>query len=110
MIAPDRFVDHLAGLGVEMFVGVPDSLLKPFSQYVMESLPREQHVITANEGAAIGYAMGHFMATGRPALVYLQNSGIGNAVNPLLSLADPSGARGCPSGGWAPGLPPRSWT
>lgn len=88
MIAPDRFVGHLRELGVEMFVGVPDSLLKAFSQYVMEALPRESHVITANEGAAVGFAAGHYLGTGKPALVYLQNSGIGNAVNPLMSLAD----------------------
>lgn len=89
MIAPDRFVEHLDELGVSMFTGVPDSLLKPFSQYVMDALPREHHVITANEGAAVGLAIGHFLRTRRPALVYLQNSGLGNTVNPLLSLADP---------------------
>lgn len=88
MIAPDHFVEHLQGLGVDMFVGVPDSLLKPFSQYVMDELPRTSHVITANEGAAVGYAMGHYLGSGNPALVYLQNSGLGNTINPLLSLAD----------------------
>ena len=46
-------------------------------------------MIAANEGGAIGLAAGHYLATGRPALVYMQNSGQGNAVNPLCSLADP---------------------
>ncbi len=88
MIDPARFVDQLAELGVWMFTGVPDSLLKPFGRHVMETLPRHQHVITANEGAAVGLALGHYLRTRSPALVYLQNSGFGNAVNPLLSLAD----------------------
>jgi phosphonopyruvate decarboxylase len=89
MIDPARFVDHLAELGVTMFTGVPDSLLKSFGRYVHESLPREQHVIAANEGAAVGLALGHHLRTGEVAAVYLQNSGFGNTVNPLLSLADP---------------------
>jgi len=89
VISPKDFVEHLNELGVSMFVGVPDSLLKPLGQYVMAELPREQHIITADEGAAVGVALGHYLRTSNPALVYLQNSGFGNAVNPLLSLADP---------------------
>jgi phosphonopyruvate decarboxylase len=89
MIAPERLVATLTGLGVDMYTGVPDSLLKEFGKHVMDALPRERHVIAANEGASIGIAMGHYLRTGRPALVYLQNSGFGNTVNPLLSLADP---------------------
>src|SRR5690606_28831548 len=49
-----------------------------------------RHVIAANEGAAVGLAIGHYLASCSPALVYLQNSGLGNAVNPLASLADPA--------------------
>jgi phosphonopyruvate decarboxylase len=89
MIDPARFVDHLAELGVTMFTGVPDSLLKSFGRYVHDTLPRERHVIAANEGAAVGIALGHHLRTGEVAAVYLQNSGFGNTVNPLLSLADP---------------------
>jgi phosphonopyruvate decarboxylase len=85
---PARFVDQLGDLGVDLFTGVPDSLLKDLCGHIMEVLPRHQHVITANEGAAVALAMGHHLRTGNLALVYLQNSGIGNAVNPLLSLAD----------------------
>ncbi len=89
MIDPARTVDHLGALGVDLFTGVPDSLLKSFCSYIMATLPREQHVIAANEGNAVAIALGHYLRTGRPALVYLQNSGFGNTVNPLLSLADP---------------------
>ena len=89
MIEPGQFVDHLRGLGVAMYTGVPDSLLKHLNTHIMAELPRDQHVIAANEGAAVAIAMGHYLRTGTPAVVYLQNSGIGNTVNPLLSLADP---------------------
>jgi len=89
MIDPVHAVSHLARLGIDMYVGVPDSLLKEFGKHVMSALPRDRHVITANEGAAVGIALGHYLRCGRPALVYLQNSGFGNTVNPLLSLADP---------------------
>ena len=89
MIEPGRVVAHLASLGVDMYTGVPDSLLKEFGKLVMAELPREQHIIAANEGSSVGIALGHYLRTSRPALVYLQNSGFGNTVNPLLSLADP---------------------
>jgi phosphonopyruvate decarboxylase len=89
MIDPARFIDHLSGHGVSLYTGVPDSLLKQLNAYIMAELPREQHVIAANEGAAVAIAMGHYLRTGDPAMVYLQNSGIGNTINPLLSLADP---------------------
>ena len=74
--------------GVDMFTGVPDSLLKNFCAYVTDTAPRENHIIAANEGNAVGIAAGHYLATGHPALVYMQNSGLGNTVNPLLSLTD----------------------
>jgi phosphonopyruvate decarboxylase len=89
MIEPAQFIDHLRGHGVSLYTGVPDSLLKQLNAYIMAELPREQHIIAANEGAAVAIAMGHYLRTGTPAMVYLQNSGIGNTINPLLSLADP---------------------
>ena len=89
MIDPAHFVDHLREQGVTMYAGVPDSLLKQLGSHIMAALPRENHVITANEGAAVAIAMGHYLRTGSPAVVYLQNSGMGNTINPLLSLADP---------------------
>ena len=66
---------------------MPDSLLKSFCAYLTDRCG-ENHVIAANEGGAVGLAAGHYLATGMPALVYMQNSGQGNAVNPLASLAD----------------------
>lgn len=89
MIDPGAFVASLGDLGVSMYTGVPDSLLKEFGTHVMAHLPADRHVITANEGAAVALAIGHYLRTGSPAAVYMQNSGFGNSVNPLLSLADP---------------------
>jgi phosphonopyruvate decarboxylase len=88
MISPEAFHSALAAEGVDFLAGVPDSLLKDFCAYVDAVLPPEGHVIAANEGTAVGLAAGHALATGKLPLVYLQNSGLGNAVNPLLSLAD----------------------
>jgi phosphonopyruvate decarboxylase len=90
MISPKRFYDALVKRGIDFFVGVPDSLLKNFCAYVQDNAPRRGHIIAANEGGALALAAGHYLASGRPALVYMQNSGIGNAVNPLLSLTDPA--------------------
>jgi phosphonopyruvate decarboxylase len=89
MIDPARFVDACREQGITFYTGVPDSLLKHLNSQIMGGLAREQQVIAANEGAAVGIAIGHYLRTGRPAAVYLQNSGFGNLVNPLLSLADP---------------------
>lgn len=88
MIRPQFFYDLLAKNGTDFFTGVPDSLLKSFCAYITYNVPAEKHIIAANEGAAVALASGFHFATGRVPLVYMQNSGIGNAVNPLLSLAD----------------------
>jgi phosphonopyruvate decarboxylase len=74
--------------GISLFTGVPDSLLKDICVYISDNAPTDRHIITANEGTAVAIAAGHYLATNNLALVYMQNSGIGNAVNPLLSLAD----------------------
>jgi len=89
MIEPARFIDHLRSHGVTFYTGVPDSLLKQLNAHIMAELPPEQHIVAANEGAAVAIAMGHYLRTSTPAMVYLQNSGVGNTINPLLSLADP---------------------
>jgi phosphonopyruvate decarboxylase len=88
MIKPQIFYEQLRGQGIDFFAGVPDSLLKDFCAYVTSNTDSKNHVITANEGNAIGIATGHYLATGKPGLVYMQNSGLGNCVNPLASLAD----------------------
>lgn len=89
-ICPDAFVDAVSDAGIKLVTGVPDSLLKAFCSTVASRYPSDQHVSAPNEGAAIGLAIGHYLASRSPALVYLQNSGLGNAINPLASLACPS--------------------
>ena len=89
MLSPHDFHNLCTKHGIDFFTGVPDSLLKDFCAYVTEHVPENQHVIAANEGGAVALAAGHYLATGRFGLVYMQNSGQGNAVNPLTSLADP---------------------
>ena len=88
-IDPRDFYDELVAGGLDLFCGVPDSLLKNLCACVSDAAPAERNVITANEGNAVGVACGYHVATGRAAVVYMQNSGEGNAVNPLLSIADP---------------------
>jgi len=80
--------DALTAQGISFFVGVPDSLLKHFCFYLADHAQPSQHIITANEGSAVALAVGHHLATGSTPLVYMQNSGLGNAINPLTSLAD----------------------
>lgn len=87
MIVQD-FFNILKENNVNCFCGVPDSLLKDFCAYVTDNVDTRNHTITANEGNAIALAAGHYLATSNPAVVYMQNSGIGNCVNPLLSLTD----------------------
>lgn len=88
MISCSFFYNCLTDYGVDFFTGVPDSLLKDFCAYVTDHTNPEHHIIASNEGGAIALACGHYLATNQPALVYMQNSGQGNAANPLVSLAD----------------------
>lgn len=89
MIDTQNFVNALRDQGVTLFTGVPDSLLGSFSACLLNNPKPHEHIITANEGNAVGLAIGHYLATGKPAVVYMQNSGLGNTINPLTSLADP---------------------
>ncbi|MCL2547438.1 MAG: phosphonopyruvate decarboxylase [Oscillospiraceae bacterium] len=83
----EAFFSVLDNLGAEFYTGVPDSLLTPFIDEVMDRHGiSNSHIVAANEGAAVGLAAGHYLATGKPAVVYMQNSGIGNTVNPICSL------------------------
>lgn len=88
MIRPSYFYDLLIKNETDFFAGVPDSLLKNFCAYVTDNAPSEKHIISANEGSATALACGYHMATGKIPMIYMQNSGEGNMVNPMLSLAD----------------------
>ena len=88
MISPKFFYDTLASYGINFYAGVPDSLLKNLCAYITDYADAAHNIIAANEGAAVGLAAGHYLATGQPACVYMQNSGEGNIINPLSSLTD----------------------
>lgn len=88
MIDPGRLYEFLQEKGIRFFTGVPDSLMKDFLKYLQDHAKAGEHIITANEGLAIALASGHYFRTGFIPIVYLQNSGLGNIINPLSSLAD----------------------
>jgi phosphonopyruvate decarboxylase len=88
MIDTQSFCEYLANKKFRFFVGVPDSLLKEFCAFIQEAGSTASNIITANEGNAVAIAGGYHITTGRYAVVYMQNSGIGNAINPILSLID----------------------
>lgn len=84
----DFFLKQLKKLNIDTITGVPDSALKGFCNYINgKENGSFRHFVPANEGAAVGIAIGSYLASGRPACVYMQNSGLGNTVNPLTSLA-----------------------
>ena len=86
MIRPSIFYQELASYGIDFYTGVPDSLLKNLCAYVTDHA--HHHIIAANEGGAMGIAAGHYLATQQIPVVYMQNSGEGNIINPLASLVD----------------------
>lgn len=88
MISPKFFIDTLGSYGIDFFAGVPDSLLKNICAYIADNKDAKHNVIAANEGAAVGLAAGYHLATGKIGVVYMQNSGEGNIINPLASLTD----------------------
>ncbi len=88
MIDTRNFYDSLVERGLDFFTGVPDSLLKNLCACITENSPKERNIIAANEGSSAAMALGYHLSTGRYGVVYMQNSGEGNIVNPLMSLAD----------------------
>lgn len=88
MIDLNRYHQCLVNNGVEFIAGVPDTLLNDFCLHLGNQWPEDCHIIAANEGNAVALAAGYHLATGTVPLVYMQNSGMGNAMNPLISLTD----------------------
>ena len=88
MIKPEDLYKEFKKNSVNFYTGVPDSLLKDFCAFITSNAKSSNHVISTNEGSALAMAIGRHMATGEIPVVYMQNSGLGNIVNPLLSLAD----------------------
>jgi phosphonopyruvate decarboxylase len=89
MLSPELFFEILVKEDVNFFSGVPDSLLKNVCAYISDNTTDKNHIIAANEGNALSLGIGYHLATNKLPLIYMQNSGLGNIINPLLSLADP---------------------
>lgn len=87
MLDQKQVFDTLAQNGVTFFTGVPDSYLNGFCNYALANFA-DRNIIAANEGNAVGIACGHYFATKEIPLVYMQNSGMGNVINPLASLSE----------------------
>ncbi len=87
MIDSHKFIKALKSSNIKLVTGVPDSLLKDLHK-PLEKIFKTNHVISTNEGSAVGLAIGSYLSTKQPAVVYFQNSGLGNAINPISSLAD----------------------
>ena len=79
------FISILENIDISFFVGVPDSQLKALCDYLNTETPAK-NLTVANEGNAVATAAGYHLATGKTACVYLQNSGLGNIINPVASL------------------------
>ena len=86
MIEVENFFKFLKKNKIEFFSGVPDSILKD-TKSIFNKMPKRNHVLASNEGIATSICIGHHLSTGELPCVYLQNSGLGNAVNPLISIA-----------------------
>jgi phosphonopyruvate decarboxylase len=88
-IDPYDFLAHLRGCGLSFYSGVPDSLLSGLCSAIEGSILPTHHVTAPNEGVAVALGVGSYLATGQPPVIYLQNAGLGNVVNPIVSLASP---------------------
>ena len=86
MIIVKDLLKTLSKNKISFYTGVPDSILKNLSLH-LDKFKKNQHIMAANEGSAISLATGYYLSTKKAGCVYLQNSGIGNAINPLISIA-----------------------
>ena len=86
MIKAKNLVKILEKNKVNFFTGIPDSILKSLSNH-LEKYSIKKHVIASNEGAAISIGIGYNLSTKKVPCIYLQNSGLSNAINPLISIA-----------------------
>ena len=83
-----KIEEFLKVLNTDFYTGVPDSQLKALCNYLIATygINGTNHIIAANEGNAVGLAAGYHLATGKTPVVYMQNSGEGNIINPVASL------------------------
>ena len=88
MIKVNALINLLKKNNSNFFTGVPDSVLKQLSSF-FQSVNKKNHIIATNEGAAVSIGIGHYLSTKKIPVIYMQNSGLSNALNPLISIAHP---------------------
>ena len=86
MIKINSLINTLKKNNCNFFTGVPDSILKELSHY-LKNKSKKQHIIASNEGAAASIGIGYYLSTKKLPCIYMQNSGLSNALNPLISVA-----------------------
>ena len=86
MIKVNSLIDLLKKNNSKFYAGVPDSVLKELS-YSLQKVGKKNHIITTNEGAAVSLGIGYYLSTKHVPCIYMQNSGLSNALNPLISIA-----------------------
>jgi len=86
MIKVKSLINLLKKNNSDFFTGVPDSVLKELSSS-LQSTNKKKHIIATNEGAAVSIGIGHYLSTKKIPIIYMQNSGLSNALNPLISIA-----------------------
>tara|TARA_B100000965_G_scaffold405560_1_gene440070 strand:- start:327 stop:1427 length:1101 start_codon:yes stop_codon:yes gene_type:complete len=86
MIKIDSLINVLKKNNCNFYTGVPDSVLKELS-IILQNKNKNNHVIATNEGSAVSIAVGNYLSTKKIPCVYMQNSGLSNAMNPLISIA-----------------------
>ena len=86
MIKINSIINLLSKNNSNFFTGVPDSVLKELSSF-LQNKKKTNHIIATNEGAAVSLGIGHYLSTKKVPCIYMQNSGLSNALNPLISLA-----------------------
>ena len=86
MIKVKSLINLLKKNNSDFFTGVPDSVLKELSSY-LQNKTKKNHIIATNEGAAVSLGIGHYLSTKKMPCIYMQNSGLSNALNPLISIA-----------------------
>jgi phosphonopyruvate decarboxylase len=87
MIDIKNFINILKKNDLNFCTGVPDSLFKDLC-FQFEKRFKKNHITASNEGAAVAIGIGYHLKTKKIPLIYMQNSGLGNAINPIISLAD----------------------
>ena len=88
MIKVNSLIKLLRKKNVNFFTGVPDSVLKELSHF-LQNKNKQKHLIATNEGSAVSLGIGHYLSTKKIPCIYMQNSGLSNALNPLISIAHP---------------------